>query len=144
MQFNFKNIVSNSIRMYNLASLVSKCSQQFQLPKCRCNQRQNAPLASVLLFFSQQFQLQEHRFKQHQNAQFIVLNFKVFPGVPSSENNIFLQRQNASSIVLAFNIFSLFQLPKTSFKLHKNAPLLSLVSTLSQQCQLWLICQCFM
>jgi len=37
-----KNIVSNSVRMLRLASSISKCSQQFQLPKDRFKLYQNA------------------------------------------------------------------------------------------------------
>ena len=32
-----KNIVLNSVRMHNLASLLSKCSQQFQFPNMVSN-----------------------------------------------------------------------------------------------------------
>ena len=49
---------SKSVRMHHLASLVSKFSKPFQLPK--------------------------HRFKQRQDAPFSFLDFKIFSAVPTS------------------------------------------------------------
>ena len=46
---NFKNIVSNSVKMYYLLSLLSTFSQHFQVPKTTFNQCQNTTF-SVLSF----------------------------------------------------------------------------------------------
>ena len=108
---NFYDTVSKSARMYHLASLVFKCSKQFptfkppfqkvsecinQLPcfqnflssfnflKVVSDSARMHQFASLLLNFSQQFQLQEHRFKQRQYAPYIVLDFNIFSGVPTS------------------------------------------------------------
>ena len=58
---NFQNTVSNSARMHHLASLISKYSQLFQLPK--------------------------NRFKQRPNASFCVLGFTIFSAVPTSRTS---------------------------------------------------------
>ena len=50
---NVQNTVSNNIRMHHTSSLISKFSQQFQLPKNRFKERQNAPFCVFAFnFFS--------------------------------------------------------------------------------------------
>ena len=44
---NFQNTVTNSAKMYRLASLLSTFSKQFQLPKHRFKKRQNATFSFV-------------------------------------------------------------------------------------------------
>ena len=83
---NFLKIVSNSAIMHHFVSL--------------------------LLKFSQEFRLQEHHFKYHQRAPYIVLGFKMFSAVRTSEKIL--------SLLSTFTHH--FQLQKTSFKMRKNAP----------------------
>ena len=103
---NFLNIVSNSTRMHNFATLLLKISQQFQL--------------------------QEHRFKQRQNAPYIVLDFKMLSAVPTSD--LFPIASECTIYCPCFQHFLLSKTLKTRMHL-----LASLVSKLSQQCQLWFI-----
>ena len=104
--------------MHYLATLLSKLSQQVQLPSHRLKLHQNGPLIkpcskfySSLNFqnirrsfpiasestiqppwfqndFKQQFQLQKHRFKLNQNVPLRVPAFKFFSAVPTSETSV--------------------------------------------------------
>ena len=89
------NIVLNSVRRHRLASLLSFCSQLFQLPKHRFKLRHKTPFSHPDFIFSQQCQLRKHRFKFRQEAPFSYLDFK------------FSQQ---------------CQLPKHRFKLRQKAP----------------------
>ena len=73
---NFKNIVSNSVRMHNKSSLISKCSQLFQLQIFPYSVRVHCPCF-------QHFLLSKTSFKMRKNAPFSVLSFKTFSAVPT-------------------------------------------------------------
>ena len=112
---NFQNTASNSTRMHHLASLLSHFSQQFQLPK--------------------------HRFKQRQNAPFCVLAFKVSPAVPSSRPSIQIPPESTIYRPWFQNVVIIFNFQKHRSKCARMHRLVSLVSKLSHQCQLWFIGQ---
>ena len=92
---NFQNTVSDSASKHHLASLLSKCSKQFQLSNHRFKQRPNVSTNSVrmhhtsslILKCSQLFQLHKYYFKQRQNAPYCVLAFKFFSAVPISRTS---------------------------------------------------------
>ena len=126
---------SNSLTCFrtnnNIIKIVSKSSRMHLF-------------ASLLLKFSQQFQLQEHRFKQRQNAPYIVLDFKMFSGVPNSAKNIFIASECTIYCPFLHHFLIRFNFQKHRSKCARMHLLVSLVSKLSQQCQLWFIGQCFM
>ena len=108
--------------MHDVFSLLSKCSQQFQLPITRFKQRQSAPFCVLGFKFSHQFQLQEHRFKQRQNAPYIVFDFKMLSAVSTSEKIVSYSVRMHHLLSLLSTFSQHFQLPKTSFKMRNNAP----------------------
>ena len=86
--------VLNIARKHRLASLFSKVSPHFQLPKHRFKQRQKAPV-SVLNFKSfAAFQLPKYRFKKLQFAPVSVLNFKGFSAFPTSKTSNSVRMRN--------------------------------------------------
>ena len=97
-------------------------SQQFQLQNTVSNSARMSHLAFLLLKFSQQFQLPKHRFIELQNAPSIVLDFNMVSANPSSKR-IFSYSVRMHHLLSLLSTFSHhFQLTKTSFKMRKNAP----------------------
>ena len=126
--------------------------------------------SSLISKFSQQFQLPKNRFKERQNAPFCVFAFNFFSAVPSSKPPFQIASEctihrpwfqyvlRCSNFRIVFVLIASectiyctciqhflvkFNFQKHRFKCARMHHLVSLVSKLSQQCQLWFIGQCF-
>ena len=105
---------SESVRLHHLASLLSKCSKQFQPLKHRFKQRQNAPF-SFLRFKFKQFELPNHRSNSVRMHQLASLR-STCSAVPTSKP-LFQIAPECIVYVLAFNIFSAVPTSRTSFQI---------------------------